>query len=246
MVKKARDMGLTVPVVLMGYYNPFLQYRIERLCKDTKEAGGDGFIVVYLPPEEGVEIASLCTKHGMSNIPLIAPTLTDQRIKYLSKSDFTFLYCISVTGTTGGSAGALPPDLKDYIGRVRSKTDLPLAIGFRISTPQMLSDIANLGDGVVVGSAILRAMDKVAEDGGSTKDRKEAVRAKVADLTAGCKQGPGASHQATALGRIPDDYDTASFLSSVDPPSSATMSISLRIADPTTTPSPRLATTATN
>ena len=62
--------------------------------------------------------------------------------------------------------GALPPDLKDYIGRVWSKTDLPLAIGFGFSTPQMVADIANLGDGVVVGSAILRAMDKVAEDGG--------------------------------------------------------------------------------
>ena len=58
MVKKARDMGLTVPVVLMGYYNPFLQYGIERICKDTKEAGGDGFIVVDLPPKEGVELAS--------------------------------------------------------------------------------------------------------------------------------------------------------------------------------------------
>jgi len=212
MVKKARDMGLTVPVILMGYYNPFMQYGIERLCKDTKEAGGDGFIVVDLPPEEGVELASSCAKHGLSNVPLIAPTSTDERIEYLSKSASTFLYCVSVTGVTGGSAGALPPDLKEYIGRVRSKTDLPLAIGFGISTPQMVTDVADLGDGVVVGSAILRAMDKVAEDGGSTEDRKEAVRAKVAELTAGCKQGPGASHQATALGRIPDDRDTAEAL----------------------------------
>ena len=150
--------------------------------------------MVDLPPEEGVDLASLCTKHGLSNVPLIAPTSTDQRIEYVSKSASTFLYCVLVTGVTGGSAGDLPPDLKDYIGRVWSKTDLPLTIGFGISTPHMVADIADLGDVLVVGSAILRAMDKVAEDGGSTKDRKEAVRAKVAELTAGCKQVSTASH----------------------------------------------------
>ena len=81
MVKKARDMGLTVPVVLIGYYNPFLQYGIERLCKDTKEAGGDGFIVVDLPPEEGVELARSCTKHGLSNVPPVTPVTDTQERK---------------------------------------------------------------------------------------------------------------------------------------------------------------------
>ena len=72
MVKKAREMGLTVPVVLMGYFNPFLQYGVEKLCQDTKAAGADGFIVVDLPPEEGIELSKACIKYGLSNVPLIA------------------------------------------------------------------------------------------------------------------------------------------------------------------------------
>jgi tryptophan synthase len=204
LVKKAREMGLTVPVVLMGYYNPFLQYGEQKLCADTKEAGADGFIVVDLPPEEGIELNKACIKHGLSNIPLVAPTSSDKRIGALTEMASSFLYCVSVTGVTG-ARDSLPPDLDDFIKRVRSKTDLPLAIGFGISSPEMVNGVAMMADGVVVGSAILNAMEKEGKDA-TTAQRAEAVRKIVAHLAAGAKQSEGAKNQATKLGQIPKEW----------------------------------------
>ena len=201
MVKKAREMGLTVPVVLMGYYNPFFQYDVEKLCAETKEAGADGFIVVDLPPEEGIALNAACAKHGLSNVPLVAPTSSDERIAALADIASTFLYCVSVTGVTGARS-ALPDDLEEFITRVRSKTDLPLAVGFGISNPEMVNGVANLSDGVVVGSAILRALDAAGEDA-TTEERANAVRESVAHLASGCKQADDAKNQATALGQKP-------------------------------------------
>jgi tryptophan synthase len=203
MVKKAREMGLTVPVVLMGYYNPFLQYGEDKLCEDTKAAGADGFIVVDLPPEEGSELSKACIKNGLSNIPLVAPTSSDKRITALTEMASTFLYCVSVTGVTG-ARDSLPPDLDDFIKRVRSKTDLPLAIGFGISSPEMVNGVSNMADGVVVGSAILNAMDSLGEDA-TTAQRAEAVRAITAELATGLKQ-KDAKNQATKLGQVPKEW----------------------------------------
>ena len=91
MVIKARYMGLMGAVVLMGYYNPFLYYEIKQICEETKEAGWGGFIVVNLPPDEVFKIARLCMKHALLNVPLVFPTVLDQRISYLSKLSFTLL-----------------------------------------------------------------------------------------------------------------------------------------------------------
>jgi len=199
MVSKAREIGLTVPVILMGYYNPFYQFGVENLCAETVAAGADGFIVVDLPPEEAVDLSSSCAKHGLSHVPLIAPTTSDDRIALLTKHATTFIYCVSVAGVTG-ARNDLPPDLGDFIARVRSTTDLPLAVGFGISTPEMVQGVANVSDGVVVGSAILKA---VKED--ATKEQRvSAVRDKVTHLCTGLKQDTGAINQATALGSIPD------------------------------------------
>lgn len=201
MVKTARAQGLTVPVVLMGYYNPFFQFGIENMCQQTKEHGADGFIVVDLPPEEGAQLAKSCNKHGLSNIPLIAPTTTDQRIQHLAQTASTFIYCVSSTGVTGARA-ELPPALGELIARVRCHTDLPLAVGFGISNPQMVQSVADLADGVVVGSAIIKAVQKA---GNTTAARVAAVKSIVADLSGGCKQGANPSNQAKILGRKPQD-----------------------------------------
>jgi len=203
MVRKAREMGLTVPVVLMGYYNPFLQYGVERLCEETKAAGADGFIVVDLPPEEGIELSKACMKHGLSNVPLIAPTSSDERIGHLTDMASTFIYCVSVTGVTG-ARDSLPPDLDEFIARVRTQTGLPLAVGFGISNPDMVQGVANLSDGVVVGSAILKAMDAIGKEA-TTEQRADAVRDIVSHLSSGCKQSNSATNQATILGQIPKE-----------------------------------------
>ena len=200
MLTAARKQGLTVPVVLMGYYNPFFQMGIDAMCKAAKEGGADGFIVVDLPPEEGTALALACNKYGLSNIPLIAPTTTDARISHLAKTASTFLYCVSTTGVTGARA-ELPSDLSEFIERVRKYTDLPLAVGFGISTPDMVQSVANRADGVVVGSAILKAIQEAGE---TTEERVAAVTKIVSDLCTGLKQ-TGASNQAQSLGRVPED-----------------------------------------
>ena len=204
MIRDARTMGLTVPVVLMGYYNPFLQYGIERLCEETKEAGGDGFIVVDLPPEMGVALNKSCVDNGLSNIPLVAPTSSDKRIEALVNMASTFLYCVSVTGVTG-ARDTLPDDLAEFIQRVRSKTELPLAVGFGISNANMVNGVANIADGVVVGSAIMKAMDKLGTDA-TTEQRADAIREIVTELKAGTTQADNAVNQATKLGQIPSAW----------------------------------------
>jgi len=201
MVTKAREMGLTVPVVLMGYFNPFYQYGVEKLCQDTKSAGADGFIVVDLPPEEGIALNAACLQHGLSNIPLVAPTSSDTRIASLCNMASTFMYCVSVTGVTGARE-ALPDDLEDFVERVRAQTDLPLAVGFGISNPDMVQGVANMADGVVVGSAILKAMDQLGDDA-TTEQRAEAIRNVTAHLKTGTKQAATAKNQAKRLGQIP-------------------------------------------
>eukprot|EP00536_Pseudo-nitzschia_multiseries_P007594 jgi/Psemu1/240357/estExt_Genewise1.C_1800059 len=188
MVRAAREMGLTVPVVLMGYVNPFLQYGEDRLCEKAKEAGADGFIVVDLPPEEGVDLNKACVKYGLSNVPLVAPTSSDKRIAALADMATSFLYCVSVTGVTGARS-ELPPDLPEFLERVRKATELPLAVGFGISSPEMVNGVANMADGVVVGSSILNSMKDLGDDA-TTEEKAEAVR----------------KNQATKLGQIPKEW----------------------------------------
>lgn len=204
MVRKAREMGLTVPVVLMGYVNPFIQYGEERLCAEAKEAGADGFIVVDLPPEEGVALNKACVKYGLSNVPLVAPTSSDKRIAALAGMATTFLYCVSVTGVTGART-ELPPDLDEFLQRVRKATELPLAVGFGISSPEMVNGVANMADGVVVGSSILNAMKDLGDDA-TTEEKAEAVRSVIANLVTGVKQSEDAKYQATKLGQIPKEW----------------------------------------
>ena len=118
-------------------------------------------------------------------MPLIAPTSSDECFNLLAEQTSSFLYCVSVAGVT-----ALPEDLPDFVARIRSKTDLTLAVGFGISNPDMVQGVANLSDGVVVGSAILHAVEAAGKDA-STAERAEAVRAKIADLCTGLKQQAG-------------------------------------------------------
>lgn len=162
-VRQARAAGLKVPIVLMGYYNPLLQYGEERVIQDAKEAGANGFIIVDLPPEESHTFLSACHTHQMSFIPMLTPTSTDARMKILAEIADTFLYCVSVTGITG-SRTALPEDLPDFIARIRTITQLPLAVGFGISTREHFTHVEKLADGVVIGSAVIKAIDASPEN----------------------------------------------------------------------------------
>lgn len=181
LVNQARQRGLTTPVILMGYYNPVLQYGVEQLTAKAADAGVDGFIIVDLPPEEGTDFVRACAAESLAFVPLIAPTTTDNRIKFLSTAASSFIYCVSVTGVTG-SRGALPSDLNELVTRVRAQTDLPLAVGFGITTPEHVQAVAAVSDAVVVGSAVLNTIDQAGDD---TATRASTLQQFVASLKTG-------------------------------------------------------------
>jgi tryptophan synthase len=186
MTKEARARGLAKPVVLMGYYNPFLQFGLEQLVSQSSDSGVDGFIVVDLPPEEGAPFVRQCHSAGLAFVPLVAPTTTDTRMKYLASAAASFIYCVSVTGVTG-SRGAVAPDLAEFVARIRRQTALPLAVGFGIGTPEQVEEVARVADGVVVGSAILNVLVKAPSDS-SPAAKAESLRSFVASLKAGTKR----------------------------------------------------------
>ncbi len=175
-VRALRERGVQVPLVLMGYFNPALAYGLERYARDAAQAGASGFIVPDLPPEEAGELAAQCSANGLALIPLLAPTSTPERIQLITAQAHGFVYLVSVTGVTG-ARDTLPPDLADYVRRVRGITPLPLAVGFGISRPEQVRIVARLADGVVVASALIRLM----ESGGLN-----AVRELASQLRAAC------------------------------------------------------------
>lgn len=160
MVKKARDKGLKVPVLLMGYYNPFLRYGEERLLQDCIASRVNGFIVVDLPPEEAVSFRKLCNKGGLSYVPLIAPTTPDIRMKILCQLADSFIYVVSRQGVTG-ALGTLNTNLSELVSRVKKHSaNKPVAVGFGISTCEHFRSVAAIADGVVVGSQIVSTIQK--------------------------------------------------------------------------------------
>jgi tryptophan synthase alpha chain len=143
-----------IPLVLMGYYNPILAYGLDRLARDAAQAGVDGFIIPDLPGEEARDWHRAACNAGVAPIFLAAPTSGPERIRKIGTLTRGFLYYVSVTGITGARTG-LPEDLKIALAHVRKLVKCPLAVGFGISTPAQVADLAPLVDGVVVGSAIV-------------------------------------------------------------------------------------------
>ena len=160
MARRLREQhGVSVPILLMGYFNPMLQYGLEELARDSAAAGVDGYIVPDLPAEESDELLAACRRHGLDLVFLLAPTSTDERIAAVAERASGFVYCVSLTGVTGQRAAL--PDLRDYLARVRARTDLPLAIGFGVSTPEHVRQVGEVADGAVVASALINFLDTV-------------------------------------------------------------------------------------
>lgn len=166
------DVG--VPVVLMVYANVVLRHGAAEFPARARAAGAAGLIVPDLPHDEAAELRAACDAEGLALVPLVAPNTTPERIAQIGADARGFVYAVSVAGITG-ERDSLPPGLTDLVGRIRAATDLPVAVGFGISTAEQAGAVGEIADGVIVGSRVVRAMG----------DGPDAVRAVVADLAAG-------------------------------------------------------------
>ena len=159
MVRDLRSVDQTTPVVLMGYYNPIYSHGVDAFLADAKAAGVDGLIVVDLPPEEDTELCIPAQNAGLNFIRLATPTTDDARLPAVLKNTSGFVYYVSITGITGAGA-AKAEDVAPEVARIKAKTDLPIAVGFGIKTPEAAQDIAAVADGAVVGSAIVERIGR--------------------------------------------------------------------------------------
>lgn len=160
------------PIVLFSYFNPILQYGIERFSRDARKAGVDGVLVTDLTPEESEEYRNCLDSHELDAIFLVAPTSTPERAALIAGCSRGFVYLVSRTGVTGAQA-SLSESIFPTLQRIRDRATLPVAVGFGISQPEHVRAVWNVADGAVVGSAIVSQIEKhgdtpdlVAEIGG--------------------------------------------------------------------------------
>ena len=155
MVAEFRRGDATTPVVMMGYYNPIYSRGVARFLEDAVAAGIDGLIVVDLPPEEDEELCIPAQKAGINFIRLATPTTDDKRLPKVLTNTSGFVYYVSITGITGAAA-AQAAEVGPEVARIKARTDLPVIVGFGITTPEAARAIAGVADGCVVGSAIVQ------------------------------------------------------------------------------------------
>ncbi|GAM08450.1 tryptophan synthase alpha chain [Geobacter sp. OR-1] len=168
-----------VPLVLMGYYNPILQYGPERFVADAAKAGVDGVLLVDLPPEESAGFRSIAAAAGITAIFLLTPTSDGQRMKKVLALGSGFLYYVSVTGVTGARK-QVETSVADRVAEIRTRTKLPVVVGFGVSTPDQAAQIAEIADGVVVGSALVKLFEQF---------HGVALEQRLAENVAALKQG---------------------------------------------------------
>lgn len=163
LVKRVRNAGVDIPLMLMGYYNPIVKYGVEQFVADCANAGVDGFIVPDLPIEESERLRAAARERNLDLIFMVAPTTTDDRLQKVAELGSGFVYCVAVTGVTG-ARGQMSDTLAPYMARVRQHTTLPLGVGFGISTPEAVNQVGEMADGAIVGSALINYMNEHPED----------------------------------------------------------------------------------
>jgi tryptophan synthase alpha chain len=146
------------PLVFMTYYNPVLNYGLEKFFADCSDNGVSGLIIPDLPPEESSELESYASRNKVDVIYLLAPNSTDDRIKLVAERSKGFIYLVSLTGVTG-TRDAKPTDLEEFVKKVRNFASQPLSVGFGVSTAKQASQIAKLSDGVIIGSKIIQLIE---------------------------------------------------------------------------------------
>jgi tryptophan synthase alpha chain len=156
----ARELSqkVNIPLVFMTYFNPVFSYGLEEFCSACARFGVDGLIIPDLSPDEGSELEAITQRHSLDLIYLLAPTSAEERIRLVADRARGFIYLVSITGVTGTRSN-LPSELGTFVDRVRKVAKQPLCVGFGISTPEQARQVAQIADGVIVGSKIIQLME---------------------------------------------------------------------------------------
>ena len=183
-VRQFREQDNETPVLLMGYANPVEHMGYAVFADAAAEVGVDALLTVDIPPEEVAQVNAQLHRVGMDNIFLVAPTTPDERIGRIVGQASGFVYYVAVKGVTG--AGHLDvADVKSHLSRIREHSQLPLAVGFGIKDAASAAAVANVADGVVVGSALIHAMAEMLESGASEDEAANAAVQLLAEIRAG-------------------------------------------------------------
>lgn len=148
-----------VPVVLFGYFNPVLQFGVERFAEEAERAGADGVLVTDLVPEESADFNAALARRGLDQIFLVAPTTSGARLRSIAARASGFVYAVSRAGVTGARTD-LSAEASRLVARVREVSELPVAVGFGISTPEHVSEVWTYADAAVVGSALVAEVER--------------------------------------------------------------------------------------
>ena len=177
----ARDLAgnVNIPLVFMTYYNPVYRYGLKKFAYSCKENYVDGVIIPDLPPEEATPLNSVLKKYNVNLIFLIAPTSPEERIEMISKQSRGFIYYVSLTGVTGARE-KLPRTIKLSLSKIRRFTEKPICVGFGISKPSQAREIGKYSDGIIIGSALLKIVEKY-------KDNEKILFREVKKFVSGMK-----------------------------------------------------------
>ncbi len=172
-----------IPIALMSYYNPIFRMGEDAFCQAAQDAGVDGVIIPDLPPEQAQSLLEIAPRYNLATIFLVAPTSPPERMQLIASVSTGFIYCVSVTGVTGARA-MLSDEIAPMIAELRKHTDKPISVGFGVSTPDQATQIAQIADGVIVGSAIINVVEEHINDEARLFT---AVKQFASDLAAGVK-----------------------------------------------------------
>ena len=186
-VREIRASGTDAALILMGYCNPVYAYGVDAFIKDATQVGVDGLIIADMPPDEAGELLVSCRAVGLSLTFLVAPNAPDDRIRKVDGASTHFSYCVSVTGVTGARS-AIENRTVEFLQRMRKLSTKPFVVGFGIKKPEHLITLGPHADGVVVGSAIIDAIESVGGAGAVIVDAVSAVSTLVAPLCAAARQ----------------------------------------------------------
>ncbi|WP_062226703.1 tryptophan synthase subunit alpha [Aureimonas frigidaquae] len=185
-VRRFREGDPDTPIILMGYFNPIYIHGVDRFVAEAREAGVDGLIVVDLPPEMDDELCLPAMQAGISFIRLATPTTDEKRLPTVLRNTSGFVYYVSITGITGSAS----PDtgaVAKAIGRIKEHTELPVAVGFGVRSAAQAEALGKVADAVVVGSALVSAIENTMQAGGDSAAAAEAVLDVVRELSAGVR-----------------------------------------------------------